>query len=59
MDDSFFALPLREQLAELENLYAECLLDGTDRATLKQLWTHIQDIRSRTQESRHRLFTRR
>ena len=37
--------PLEQQLHELEDLYAECLIDNTDTKTLTILWARIKEIR--------------
>ena len=38
-------LSLEEQLHELEDRYADCLIDNADVNTLSQLWIYIQELR--------------
>jgi len=37
--------PLEEQLLELEDLYAECLMNDADTKILSGLWDRIKEIR--------------
>lgn len=42
-------LPLDEQLKQLEDLYAECLMEGMDPNGLTRIWEQIKAIRQQLQ----------
>jgi hypothetical protein len=44
------SLPLTEQLRELEDYFAECLIDNADPRVLTQLWKMILAIRHQLNE---------